>query len=265
MTVPDATRYLDHAVYCDEIVCQTEELRSHLSGADLNSKVPTCPDWSLRDLAVHVSGAHRWVAEIVRTKATSQLPREQVPGADGPASDEPAALDAWLAEGAELCAGALRDAGPDAPTWTWVGESTTAFWARRMAHETVVHRADAAGATGAEYRLAPEVAADAIDEWLGIIAFIQAARGGKAADALRGGGRTIHLHATDAPGAEWLIELADEGVTWRRAHEKATVALRGPLTDVMRVFYRRLPVDTPAVEVLGDADVLDQWLAATAF
>ncbi|MFI6682409.1 maleylpyruvate isomerase family mycothiol-dependent enzyme [Streptomyces sp. NPDC050485] len=265
MTELDATGYLDHAVYCDEILRQTDELRSHLAGADLDATVPTCPDWSLRELAVHVSGAHRWVAEIVRTRALANIPPEQVPGGGGPASAEPAALDAWLAEGAELCAGALRDAGAEVPIWTWVGDTTTAFWARRMVHETAVHRADVAGLTGAEYRLAPELAADAIDEWLGIIAFIQTARGGEKADALRRGGRTIHLHATDAPGAEWLIELADEGVSWRRAHEKATVAVRGPLTDVMRVFYRRLPVDTPAVEVLGDADVLDQWLAATAF
>lgn len=264
MTETDATPYLDHAVYCDEILRQTAELRSHLSGADLSATVPTCPEWDLRKLALHVGGAHRWVAEIVRTKATAAIAPEQVPGRE-PVSDEPAALDAWLAEGAELCAGALRDSGADAPTWTWVGETTTAFWARRMAHETAVHRADVAGATGAEYRLTPELAADAIDEWLGIIGFIQTARGGKEADALRAGGRTIHLHATDAPGAEWIVELADEGVTWRRAHEKATVALRGPLTDVMRVFYRRLPTTTPSVEVLGDADVLDQWLAATAF
>ena len=33
-------------------------------------------------------------------------------------------------------------------------------------HEATVHRADAALALGADYQLAPELAADGIDEWL---------------------------------------------------------------------------------------------------
>jgi hypothetical protein len=60
--------------------------------------------------------------------------------------------------------------------------------------------------------------------------------------------------------AEWLIELGTDGFTWRHGHEKATVALRGPLADVLRVFYRRLPADSERVGVLGEAAVLDFWL-----
>ncbi|MBD0747395.1 maleylpyruvate isomerase family mycothiol-dependent enzyme [Streptomyces sp. CBMA152] len=262
MTAADSP--LDHDFYCSEILRQTDELRSHLSGADLSVTVPTCPDWTLRELAVHVSGAHRWVAEIVRSKTTS-APDQLSLDSKGPDSEEPAAMDAWLAQGAELCADALRAAGPDQAAWTWAGEATTGFWARRMTHETVVHRADAAFTVGVEYRLAPEVAVDTIDEWLEIITFIQAAKLAPQAAELRGPGRSIHLHATDVPDAEWLIELGEEGVSWRRGHEKATVALRGPLTDVMNVFYRRLPADSPKVEVLGDAGLLDFWLQRASF
>ncbi|WP_329399012.1 maleylpyruvate isomerase family mycothiol-dependent enzyme [Streptomyces melanogenes] len=256
---------LDHDFYCAEILRQTDELRGHLTGADLAVTVPTCPDWTLRQLAVHVGGAHRWVAEIIRTKATAVVPQERVLDASGPEKDEPEALDEWLAQGAALCADALRDAGPDQAAWTWAGEATAGFWARRMTHETVVHRADAALTVGAEYRLAPEVAADTIDEWLEIVTYVQAAKLAPAAAELRGPGRSIHLHATDAPGAEWLIELGEDGVSWRRGHEKATVALRGPLTDVLSVFYRRLPADSPRVEVLGDAELLDFWLQRASF
>ncbi|MFF2408249.1 hypothetical protein [Streptomyces sp. NPDC058092] len=56
-----------------------------------------------------------------------------------------------------------------------------------------------------------------------------------------------------------------DGFARRRAHEKATVALRGPLTDVMLVFDRRLPADSDRVEVLGDAELLDLWLERAAF
>ena len=38
------------------------------------------------------------------------------------------------------------------------------------------------------------------------------------------------------------------------------MAVRGPLTDVLLVAYRRLPPDADGVELLGDRAVLDAWL-----
>ncbi|MCX5382343.1 maleylpyruvate isomerase family mycothiol-dependent enzyme [Streptomyces sp. NBC_00083] len=257
---------LDHATYCDQILRQSEELRSHLAGADLTAAVPTCPDWTLRQLAVHVGGAQRWATEIVRTEAVAPFSPDKVPGAGGPEGDDPAALDAWLAEGAENCAALLREVGPDRPVWSWTGPATSAFWARRMTHETLVHRADAAGAVGAAYTVPAEVGADTLDEWLDVLTFPRVFRSDDT--KLGAPGHSLHLHAKDT-GAQWFIELDDTAFTWRRAeagtHEKATVALHGPLADVLRVFYRRLPLDTPTVEILGDGAVLDTWLTATSF
>ncbi|MFI6945554.1 maleylpyruvate isomerase family mycothiol-dependent enzyme [Streptomyces sp. NPDC050422] len=253
-----------HERYCDEIVRLTGELRSAIRGADLDASVPTCPEWTLRDLAVHVGGAHRWAGEIVRTRATEALPDEQVP-AFTPDGDDPAVLDAWLADGAAGTAGALREAGPETEVWSWYGpDRSAAFWARRMTIETVVHLADAALAAKVPYAMAPDLAADTIDEWLEIVAFAQSEGDPEAAE-LRGGDRSLHLHATDVPDAEWLIEFGEDGFTWRRAHGKATVAVRGPLTDLMLVFNRRLAPDSDRVEVLGDAELLDFWLARSSF
>lgn len=254
---------LPHERYCDEIVLLTDALRTVLKGADLGATVPTCPDWTLRDLAVHVGGAHRWVGEIVRTRAAEEVPDARVPSFT-PDGDDPAVLDAWLADGAAGTAGALREAGPDTEVWSWAWERGTGFWARRMAIETVVHLADAALAAKVPYAVAPDLAADTIDEWLEIVAFARAEGDPEAAE-LRGDGRSIHLHATDVPDAEWLIEFGEDGFTWRRAHARATVALRGPLTDVMLVFNRRLAPDSDRVEVLGDAELLDFWLARASF
>jgi hypothetical protein len=78
----------------------------------------------------------------------------------------------------------------------------------------------------------------------------------------------MHLHATDAPpglNAEWLIDLSEQVLTWRRGHEKATVALRGPLTSVLLAFYRRLPLDSPGLEVLGERELLEFWLRRATF
>ncbi|MCG7525676.1 maleylpyruvate isomerase family mycothiol-dependent enzyme [Streptomyces sp. OfavH-34-F] len=254
---------LTHERYCDEIIRLTEELRTALRGADLGATVPTCPDWTLRELAEHVGRAHRWAGEIVRTRSADAVPDDKVPDR-APADDAPATLDAWLADGAAGAVAALREAGPDAEVWTWGWEHRAGFWARRMALETVVHLADAALTADVPYTVTPELAADTIDEWLQIVVFVQA-HGDREAAELRGEERSLHLHATDVPDAEWLIEIGADGVTWRRAHAKADVAVRGSLTDLMLLLNRRLAPGSDRVEVLGDAALLDFWLARTAF
>ena len=92
---------------------------------------------------------------------------------------DPTVLAEWLAEGAARLAATLREAGPDAPVWTPVPRSpaTPTFYARRMAHETAIHRADATPAVGVGYELAGDVAADALDEWLELVTFGWRARG----------------------------------------------------------------------------------------
>jgi uncharacterized protein (TIGR03083 family) len=262
---------LAHDRYCDEVACQVGRLRDVLtSGADPAATVPTCPDWSLEDLVRHVGQALRWSGLLVRTRADEDVPVDRVPGAEGPgARGDVAALDAWLGESGEVVVAALREAGPDAHAWSWAGDHTAGFWARRMTHELVVHGADAALAAGRRFEaVAPEVAADAVDEWLQIVQFVQRVLPDGPAKELRAAGSSIHLHATDTPAeldAEWFIELPDEGVAWRRGHERADVALRGPLTDVLLAFYRRLPLDTPGLEVLGDRKLLEFWLEKATF
>ncbi|MCC9709938.1 maleylpyruvate isomerase family mycothiol-dependent enzyme [Streptomyces sp. MNU76] len=272
-----------HERYCAEIELQVRKLRDLVtSGADLSATVPTCPDWSLEQLLRHTGGALRWVELNVRTRAKEEVPEADVPLYDGPERQgDPAALDAWLAETGEMTVATLREAGPEAPVWSWGWEHSAGFWARRMAHEQVVHGADAALTVGRAVEVAPEIAADAIDEWLEIVEFVQRTMPHDEAAELRGPGRSIHLHATDTSaevGAErsemgvpspegWgrVVELTEDVVRWRRGHEKATVALRGPLTEVLLAFYRRLPPDGGELQVLGDRELLDFWLERATF
>ncbi|MFD9070860.1 maleylpyruvate isomerase family mycothiol-dependent enzyme [Streptomyces lasiicapitis] len=257
--------------YREEVATQIRLFRETLAGADLSVTVPTCPEWTLGELARHTGGAVRWVEAHVRTRAEAHVAESDVPGFQGPGDDDPAALDAWLAETAERMDAALAGASGDTAVWTWTDEHTAEFWARRMTHEVAVHRADAAIAAGVLYEVAPEVAADAIDEWLEIVQYVQRTNSADNAHELRGDGRSIHLHAVDAGAAgaaldaEWVVELAPEGVVWRRAHEKADVALRGPLTEVLLAFYRRRGLDSGRVEVLGDRELLEFWLERASF
>ncbi|MFJ3307981.1 maleylpyruvate isomerase family mycothiol-dependent enzyme [Streptomyces sp. NPDC086549] len=259
---------LAHDRYCDEIALQVTQLRSVVtSGADLAVTVPTCPDWSLEQLVRHEGGALRWVNALVGSRAEKNIPYEEIPLAGGPEKHgDPAALDAWLAETGELVVATLREAGPDTAVWGWLGDLSSGFWARRMTHEITIHRADATLAAGLPYEVAADVAADALDEWLEIAQWAQ--RRGQEPELQAGPARSIHLHATDtAPGlnAEWIVEFGEGGVGWRRGHEKATVALRGPLTPVLLAFYRRLPLASPELEILGDRKVLEFWLERATF
>ncbi|WP_338895848.1 maleylpyruvate isomerase family mycothiol-dependent enzyme [Streptomyces sp. TG1A-60] len=270
MTMSRQEPRVRHDRYCTEIEFQVRRLRDIVtSGADLSATVPTCPDWSLEELIRHTGGALRWVELNVRTRSKEEVPESDVPLCEGPEKQgDPAALDAWLAETGATIVATLREAGPKAPVWSWGWERSAGFWARRMAHEQVIHGADAALTVGRPVEVAPEIAADAIDEWLEIVEFVQRTMPHDEAAELRGAGRSIHLHATDASddvNAEWTVELTEDVVRWRRGHEKATVALRGPLTEVLLAFYRRLPPDGGQLEVLGDRGLLDFWLERATF
>ena len=249
---------LEHGRFCQEVVNQTGLLVATLEGAELSATVPTAPDWSLSDLVRHVGGNLRSVEQAVRTGEPVTDPEGQVEEHFGPAGGDPAPLFAWLTEAAGRFASTLGAAGPGVEAQVWTVRWPTAAWARRAAHDLLVHRADAAGTAGAAFTTAPDLAADALDEFLDLMSNPQIA-----AAAGPGPAGSIHLHATDTGPevpSEWLIELGSPTFTWRHAHERATAAVRGPVTDVLRVAYRRLPPDADGIEVLGDREVLDGWL-----
>jgi hypothetical protein len=142
------------------------------------------------------------------------------------------------------------------------------FHARRMTHETVVHRADATLAVGAEFTVDADVAVDALDEWMQLGSLPEILDVHPEKRELLGPGRTLHFHASDtAPeaSAEWLVDLTGDVIVWRHVHEKAAVSVRGPLTDLLLVIYRRRPARSKEVEILGDVRLLDFWLERVNF
>jgi uncharacterized protein (TIGR03083 family) len=234
--------------------------------ADLSHPVPTCPDWTFRQLATHVGRGHRWAAEIVATRATQNIPPNEVPSGRLPA--DPAGQAAWLNTGADLVVDAVAAAG-DEPVWTFLGLRPARFWLRRRAHEAAVHLADAQLACGQDIGLAADFAADGIGEWLAMgAARPQAAAALTRGDGARGDGLSLHVHATD-PGlggaGEWLVRRTPAGLTAEPGHARADVSVRGPAARLLLVLTRRLPVPDPAVEVLGDRELLTYWLTHTPF
>jgi uncharacterized protein (TIGR03083 family) len=266
----DGMAILSYDRYCTEIVTQTRLLSTCLQekDTDLAAPVPSCPGWDVGQLVRHLGGAQRWAEQVVLTRASAPLSdahyREPAPDP----GESPAVLGGWLDEGAARLADALRDAGPDTPLWTPVPGENSQFYARRFTHETAMHRADATLALGAKYTLDPQVALDTIDEWMELGSLPMHFEIHPWIRELLGPGRTLHFHATDtAPEtqAEWFIDLTGDVIVWRRAHEKAAVAVRGSLTDLALVIYKRLPARSESLEVLGDAELLDFWLERVSF
>ncbi len=245
----------------------TAEL-ARITSEDLERPVPTCPGWTFRQLATHVGRGHRWAAQIVATRAATPIPVREV--ADGKLPPDPAQHASWLNAGADRVIDAVTAAGSDL-VWTLAGIGPASFWARRRAHEAAVHLADAQLAAGRDVDLAPEAAADGVDEWLAIIAASTEGTVGPArapAQGLRGDGQSLHFHATD-PGlagtGEWLVTRTPSGVTIARGHGKADVAVRGPAASLLLVLTRRLPPSAPGIEVLGEQALLTHWLEHTPF
>ena len=252
----------DFERYCRQLEAETTRLaavtREAVAGQKAGLPATTCPGWTLADVIGHTGGVHRWAGHMVRTRATGPADREAVE-VDFPG--DPARYPGWLTDGAAALTAELRAAGPQAPVWTFAPDRRASWWARRMVHETAVHRADVALALGRAPRFDPEQSADGIDELLALLPYGHRTR--EAIRALPAEGQSIHLHATDCDG-EWMIRLTQDGMTWERGHGKGTAAVRGPVGTLLLFAYGRAGAASPALEVFGDRDLLADWAAKTA-
>ncbi|MFA1551434.1 maleylpyruvate isomerase family mycothiol-dependent enzyme [Actinomadura chokoriensis] len=226
----------------------------------VGTRVPTCPEWTLRDLVGHVGQAHRWASHLVRTGGTvvlNDLPRTL--------PDSPADWPGWLDDGVEDLIGAV-DANPDRSVdHPVLGTWPTVMWLRRMTHETAVHHADAALAAGTTFAVAPDLAGDAISEFLGLLTSVTAAARKPELAELRGTGETLCLRPAEPSLPGWLITRTPEGAVWEEGTGDADMTVAGPVQSLLLVFARRLaPDDASEVKVTGDASLLDHWLAHTA-
>ncbi|XCI59675.1 hypothetical protein MPNTM1_00791 [Mycolicibacterium parafortuitum] len=239
---------------------QTRAFGDLIRSADPATPVPTCGEWTLKQLFRHVGRGNRWAAQIVSERRTDPLdPRDVRDGR--PPEDPDAAID-WFVGSAQAMIDAVDRARPDTKVWTFVGPRPGGWWLRRRLHEVLVHHADAALALGADFEPPPDLAADSISEW------IELAASSRHATPPLDRHNSIHLHATDdklGPTGEWTIVHDEDGIWWSHNHGKGSVALRGPATGLLLALTRRTPADTAGLEVFGDAEVWDAWLERTPF
>jgi uncharacterized protein (TIGR03083 family) len=243
---------MDVARLAEGLHVHTEGLAKAVAGADPDAIVPTCPEWPLRVLIGHIGQAHRWTASIVRSGPSPVPdPFDADPG-------EPGEWAGWLRAGATDLIDAVQVA--NGPVWTFFGPGQGTFWLRRMLHDTIVHHADAAFATGNAFDVAPDLATDAISEWLEVLTNPVTQTLRPALAELRGTGQRIQVRPETGPG--WLITRFPDGVRWSRSTDAADATLTGSVANLLLVLSRRRPLSE--VAITGDRDLVDHWLAHTS-
>jgi uncharacterized protein (TIGR03083 family) len=250
------TGALDRATYLEHVHADVERMAALVRAGPMDAPVAACPGWDLAALAAHVGDVHRWVIESVTTARRPTVAHHEPPDAG-----DAAALADWLSAGAGEMIDLLATADESAPTWhPFPVERVVGVWPRRQAHENLVHRVDAEVAVGARSPVDPVLASDGVDEYLELVLPRLVAREGVAIPA-----GSIHLHCTDVPG-EWLATVVDGKLAVRREHAKGDAAVRGPAEALLlRLWNRRTAPDPGAatgdVDIVGDHDVADAWLA----
>jgi uncharacterized protein (TIGR03083 family) len=223
-------------------------LASVAESAALDNAVPTCPGWTLRDLVRHVGGLHRWATAHV-SKARSGNFDPFVEMADHWPPDDH--LIDWFRQGHSALLAALESAPDDLECFTFLpAPSPKAFWARRQAHETGMHRADADAAALGDIRpFVTDQAIDGIEELL--FGFMARPRQKLRSEQPR----TIALQA---PERAWLVRLSpDEPVVSREAVAAADCHVRASASDLFLLVWNRRTPEELSVE--GDRSLLSLW------
>lgn len=245
-----------------------------LADADPGALVPACAPWTVADLARHLATIHRWAAGMAAR--IDGLDQDDTAG-----PRDPAALRDFYRDCATLLRSTLDHLGPDAPAYTLNGPGPAVFWHRRQLHETLVHVADLAAATGRPHPVTdPVLWADCVDEVITVMAPRQLRLARITAPA-----HPIALHATDT-GHRWVLDLTDSShrrvldatdpdhraapalhpaptLSGRTSHPAATLAewtshpaatLAGPADRLALLLWARTTLDDPVLTLTGDRD-----------
>jgi uncharacterized protein (TIGR03083 family) len=223
----------------DHIAAVVREGRALLAGAaaGYDGSVSAYPTWTVADVVAHTGSVHRWVRDLVAERSPTRLERHPQRERD------PERLAAWFVTGLEDLAEALTAASPSDVVWTFAEDRSVAFWCRRMAHETSVHRWDVQEASGDPDPIERDLASTGIPETLEI----HLARPLRGAP-LGGRGERLALRCTDTSD-EWIVSLMADHVRVDRGPGDADASIAGLASDVWLSI-----MDRPATGLLRQGD-----------
>jgi uncharacterized protein (TIGR03083 family) len=259
---------METAEHIDALRRQGELLADAAGRAGLDAPVPPCPAWQVKDVLRHTGFVHWWAARHITERPDAVL--------DGPSEEEilrggatDAELLAWFRAGHAALVETLTQADPGLVCPTFMAApSPLAFWARRQAHETAIHRADTESASGTTPEYPAEFAADGIDE---LITGFGARRKYQPQSPHRAGpaGEDAGLLrvVTADTGDAWSVELRQGRLHSRRetgagAAGGAGGTVRGPATGLYLYLWNRADAAEAGVTVTGDPGLLASWQAS---
>jgi uncharacterized protein (TIGR03083 family) len=243
---------MDVRRHLDELTAHGLIMAEALERAGLASAVETCPGWTVLDLLTHTGMVHRWAALnlVEGPDPETGYPRTAVETA--PVGDP---LE-WFRSGHEQLVSTLRAAPVDVVAARFLADAGTPleFWARRQAHETAIHRADAEAALGTVPQIDTQFALDGIAE---LLEGFYARRAGR----LRTDpGFTLQVTPHESE-VSWLVAVRPDGRTITReahgAEVRADATLSGSAADLYLELWNR--PSRGGVEFTGDPAVLATW------
>jgi uncharacterized protein (TIGR03083 family) len=226
---------VDHETALAHIAEQAAALRAAAVAAGPTAPVSTCPKWTVHDLVSHIAGVHSWVCAAVLLPPDAQRPDRPTPPGDW---DE---MLTWWDDNLATMLTRLAAADPAKQVWGFIPEfGSIAWWTRRQAHETAIHRLDAEHAAHEDVPTLlfdPDFASDGIDEVVTLLSPFRALA--KQTEVTVEG--TLLIHAADA-GRAWLVHANGGVLTVGPADEAATdtdASLVGTADAVYRAVWKR--------------------------
>ena len=216
-----------------------------------DTKVPSCPAWTVRALVAHQAMVHRWATATVN----GTNPRDERNQTDIRKNVED--LRGFFEEGLAFLVDAIREAPEDLKVDTFLrnAPSPREFWARRQAHETTLHSIDALSAvlgrvpSSDEAAVSLDVATDGIDELLR--GFYTRGKSG-----LFDGERYDIAVTPDDVDRTWLVHVDHSlTVTENGAADGAAVVISGSAAQIHLGLWNR----GDELHVAGRTEVLDRW------
>jgi uncharacterized protein (TIGR03083 family) len=261
---------VDYVGHFEREAAAFEAAARRAAGSRAAPAVPSCPEWVVTDLVLHLGMVHRLVARLVGERMQQPPARGDrswlglagewagwLPPGRAPRQDPvPAGLLDWFGAGAAQLAECFRAAEPGERVWTWSPDHSVGFWQRMQAIEAAVHRWDAENAVGTAGPLDAAFAVDAIGQAFEVLAPIRRAM----AQAPPGQGERFAFRRTDGPET-WAVRFDGEAVRLGEDDSQddggAGVQISGTASDLALFLWRR-PV-TGRLDVRGESSLLERY------
>ncbi len=230
---------MEYPTYVEHVRLDGQRLAAAANGS-LSLEVPSCPEWTVRDLVSHMAQVYE---HKITCTALGRAPDPWPPG--WPADRDPVE---WLGDAHERLLEMFDRSTPTTPSATWwPPDQTVGFWARRLAHETAVHRIDAELAIGTPTPVNAELAVDGVDE---ILIVMLAGDWSEEPDD-RATGQQVGI---STGGKTWRVTLERESVSVNEDGGAGDATLGGDPSDVLLWLWGRAPDER--VVRSGDGEAL---------